>query len=54
MICPQCDGNGFVQLPAMQDSNQSPFTNISEINCPTCEGQGELSDVPAPNLSGLR
>jgi DnaJ-class molecular chaperone len=45
MICPQCAGNGFVQIPSMQESDQSPF----EINCPTCEGQGELSDVPVLN-----
>ena len=47
MICPECNGNGFIQIPSMWESNQSPFTNMIEINCPTCEGDGELPDTAA-------
>jgi RecJ-like exonuclease len=35
MICPECNGNGFIKIPE------------KEINCPTCEGDGELSDTPS-------
>jgi DnaJ-class molecular chaperone len=50
MICPQCAGNGFIQLSEAIEgtvSSQYPLANRSEMNCPTCEGQGELSDIPA-------
>lgn len=47
MICPECNGNGFIQIPSMWESNQSPFTNMIEINCPTCEGDGEIPATPA-------
>jgi DnaJ-class molecular chaperone len=43
MICSECSGNGFIQIPSMWES-KSPFTEMVEINCPTCEGQGEISD----------
>jgi DnaJ-class molecular chaperone len=33
MICPECHGNGFIKIPE------------KEINCPTCEGDGELPDT---------
>jgi RecJ-like exonuclease len=52
MICPQCAGNGFIQLSGATEgtvSSQYPLVELSEMNCPTCEGQGELSDVPALN-----
>jgi DnaJ-class molecular chaperone len=52
MICPQCAGNGFILLHGEPDSwetSQSPFAQEREVNCPTCEGQGELSDTPALN-----
>ena len=35
MICPECNGNGYIRIPG------------KEINCPTCEGDGELPDTPA-------
>lgn len=45
MICPECSGNGFIKLPQMSD----PWAarQIPEVNCPTCEGQGKLSNAPA-------
>ncbi|MGB8700067.1 MAG: hypothetical protein WCD18_11680 [Thermosynechococcaceae cyanobacterium] len=52
MICPECSGNGFILLPGEPDpweTSQNPFANVREVNCPTCEGQGELSDNPATN-----
>ncbi|NJM67657.1 MAG: hypothetical protein HC851_19280 [Acaryochloris sp. RU_4_1] len=52
MICPECNGNGFLRIPSTPDSwetSQNPFANEREINCSTCEGQGELPDEPPTN-----
>jgi predicted nucleic acid-binding Zn ribbon protein len=52
MICPECSGNGFILLPGESDpweTSQNPFANEREVNCPTCEGQGKLSDNSATN-----
>jgi NMD protein affecting ribosome stability and mRNA decay len=38
MVCPQCNGKRFSEVLGM-----------SEVFCPTCEGLGELPDVPALN-----
>lgn len=49
MICPECSGNGFIKLATTNslEASQLSFTDLAEIDCPTCEGQGELSDDPA-------
>jgi RecJ-like exonuclease len=50
MICPECDGKGFIRILGQPDSwetSQNPFANEKEITCPTCEGDGELPDTPA-------
>jgi predicted amidophosphoribosyltransferase len=52
MICYECAGNGYILLPGEPDlweTSQNPFAQEREVNCPTCEGQGELSDEPALN-----
>jgi hypothetical protein len=36
MICPECEGLRSIDVPGM-----------AGVSCPTCEGLGELSDVPA-------
>lgn len=49
MICPECNGNGFIRIPGLPDpfeTSQKPFANEKEITCPTCEGQGEFADKP--------
>jgi DnaJ-class molecular chaperone len=49
MICPECVGNGNIRIPGTPDvweTSQGPFANEAEINCPTCEGDGELADTP--------
>jgi hypothetical protein len=38
MICHQCNGLRFIDVPGM-----------TGVSCPTCEGLGELSDEPALN-----
>jgi len=47
MICAQCAGNRVIEITSMWESTQSPFTNMVEITCPTCEGDGELPDTSA-------
>jgi DnaJ-class molecular chaperone len=42
MICSECSGNGFIKILGASPNNQE-----TEINCPTCEGDGELPDTPA-------
>jgi RecJ-like exonuclease len=49
MICYECQGNGFIRIPGLPDpfeTSQNPFANEKEINCSTCEGNGELPDTP--------
>jgi RecJ-like exonuclease len=48
MICPNCHGNGYIKIPGTSNNweiNQN--AQEKEINCPTCEGDGEISDTPA-------
>ncbi|NJM67813.1 MAG: hypothetical protein HC851_20170 [Acaryochloris sp. RU_4_1] len=52
MICPECNGNGYICIPGTPDpweTSQNPYTNEKEINCSTCEGQGELPDEMPSN-----
>lgn len=52
MICPECSGNGYIRIPGVPDpweTSQSAIVNEREINCPTCEGQGDLPDVLPTN-----
>jgi predicted nucleic acid-binding Zn ribbon protein len=49
MICLECNGNGFIKIPKTPEDWEAGlnlFAHESEMNCPTCEGDGELPDIP--------
>jgi hypothetical protein len=54
MICYECSGNGFIRIPGLPDPFETslpPFAQEQEINCPTCKGQGEITDL-SKHMSG--
>ena len=49
MICPRCNGNGYVKIPNQAVGNPTEIV----AQCTMCRSEGEIDEVDSYDYSGI-